>query len=206
MRLSRRRPSEHARTGQPAAPDGPSASPNGPAAARPASAAAAPEPTTMARLASSLADGVAEPHSAGLTAELEVEDELEPRIRIPSDLLRCITAGIEIALLIGLGLLAKQTTSGVDVDVIGASRHLAKGLVNPMHKLAFIALLVLPVALAVRLVMIGQLRRLAEASAIGLVAAGVTVACNVILKIASLSQLYHALASPTGPGGATLLD
>jgi uncharacterized membrane protein YbhN (UPF0104 family)/tRNA A-37 threonylcarbamoyl transferase component Bud32 len=195
MRLSRRPPPEDARQGQAGAPEELAASPAGLAAgAHPPGAGAVPE------------QGPAGAHPAMLAAELVVEDELEPRIRIPSDLLRCVTAWIEIALLVGLGLLAKQTASGVDVDVIGASRHLAKGLVNPMHKLAFIALLVLPVALAVRLVMIGQLRRLAEASAIGLVAAGVTVACNLILRIGSLSQLYHALASPTGPGGATLLD
>ena len=126
----------------------------------------------MAGLASSLGDGTHEPHTATLAAELVVEDQLEPRIRIPSDLLRCVTTGIEIALLTVLGLLAKQTASGVDVDVIGASKHLAKGLIGPLHSLAFIALLVLPVALAVRLIMIGQLRRLAEATVIGLVAGG----------------------------------
>ena len=160
----------------------------------------------MVRLASSLSDGVPEPHPAGLTAELEVEDELEPRIRIPSDLLRCITGGIEIALLIGLGLLAKQTTSGVDVDVIGASKHLAKGLVGPLHSLAFVALLALPVLLAVRLVMIGQLRRLIEAAVIGLVAGGITVVGNVVLGIASLAELHHALAGPVATAGGTLLD
>ena len=160
----------------------------------------------MAGLASSLGDGPHDPHTATLAAELVVEDQLEPRIRIPSDLLRCVTNGIEIALLTVLGLLAKQTASGVDVDVIGASKHLAKGLIGPLHSVAFIALLVLPVALAVRLIMIGQLRRLAEATVIGLVAGGITVGGNVVLGIASLADLYHALAGPTGPIGATLLD
>ncbi len=136
MRLSRRRPSEHALQGPPAVSGGQSPPPQAPA------------------------DGAASAmagRGANLAATLVVEDELETRIRLPTDLLRSLTAGIEIALLLGLGLLAKATTTGVDLDVIGASQHLAKGLVTPLHSLAFVALLVLPVALAIRLVVIGQL-------------------------------------------------
>ena len=135
-----------------------------------------------------------------------MEDELETRIRLPTDLLRSLTAWIEIALLLGLGLLARATTTGVDLDVIGASQHLARGLVTPLHSLAFVALLVLPVALAIRLVMIGQLRRLAEAVTIGLLAGGVTVACNVILRLSSLIQAYDALTRTGAPHGSAVLD
>jgi uncharacterized membrane protein YbhN (UPF0104 family)/tRNA A-37 threonylcarbamoyl transferase component Bud32 len=135
-----------------------------------------------------------------------VEDEVETRIRLPTDLLRSLTAWIEIALLLGLGLLAKATTTGVDLDVIGASQHLARGLVTPLHSLAFVALLVLPVALAIRLVIIGQLRRLAEAVTIGLLAGGVTVTCNVLLRLNSLSQAYDALTRTGAPHGSAVLD
>jgi uncharacterized membrane protein YbhN (UPF0104 family)/tRNA A-37 threonylcarbamoyl transferase component Bud32 len=176
MRLSRRRPPEHALQGPPAVPDGPTAAPS--------------------------ADGKA----ASRTAALVVEDHLEPRIRLPTDLLRSLTALIEIGILLSLGLLATHTTTGVDVDIVGASRHLARGLVAPLHSLAFIALIVLPVALAIRLVMIGQLRRLAEAVAIGLIAGGVTVTVDVILQVGSLAQVYSALARVGTPSGSMVLD
>jgi uncharacterized membrane protein YbhN (UPF0104 family) len=141
-----------------------------------------------------------------MAAAVVVQDELEPRIRLPSDLLRCITASIEIALLIGIALVGKQAAAGVETDVVNASLRLAKHLIAPLHSLAFIALLVLPVALAVRLIMIHQLRRLAEAVAIGLVAAGMTIACNAILSLAALTDLYGALLRPHSPIGANSLD
>ena len=121
-------------------------------------------------------------------------------------MLRCITNGIEIALLIGIALLGKATATGVETDVVAASERLARGLISPLHSLAFIALIVLPVALAVRLVTIGQLQRLAEAVAIGLVAAGVTVACNALLALPGLSDLYHALVRVNSVAGAAALD
>ncbi|HSR85385.1 MAG TPA: flippase-like domain-containing protein [Streptosporangiaceae bacterium] len=143
--------------------------------------------------------------TAKRTAALVVNDHLEPRIRIPSDLLRCLTALVELAVLLALGLVAKATTTGVGVDVVGVSQHLAKGLIGPLHSLAFIALLGLPVALAIRLVMIGQLRRLGEAVVIAVIAGGVTVACNALLRLGSLSQVHAALAAGA-PHGSNTLD
>jgi glycosyltransferase 2 family protein len=135
-----------------------------------------------------------------------VEDQLEPRIRLPTDLLRCLIAGIEIALLVGLALIAKKAVSGVEFDVVAASKHLAKDLVSPLHTLAFIALVGLPVALAVQLVVNGQVRRLAEATVIGLIAAGVTVACDVALRLSFMSELLHALTPSGVPVSPTSLD
>ena len=56
------------------------------------------------------------------------------------------------------------------------------------------------------MVMIGQLRPLVEAVLIGLTAAGITVACNLVLRLSVMSGLYHALASQNSQGRATLLD
>jgi uncharacterized membrane protein YbhN (UPF0104 family) len=123
-----------------------------------------------------------------------VEDQLESRIRLPTDLLRCVTAGIEIALLVGIALLGKATAIAVEDDIVAASNHLGGALIRTLHSLAFAALLVLPVALAIRLVISRQLRRLAEAVVIGLITGGVTAACNAILSLAGLADLYHALA------------
>lgn len=226
MRLSRRQPPEDA-------PSGPAAAPDGPGGAAPGSQRAVPGTGPGWQVAEGQPaaghdrraghdrgagvdgrpehlDQVEHDDQAGraatLTAELVVEDTLETRIRIPTDLLRCITYGIEIALLIVIALLGKATATGVETDVVAASERLASGLIRPLHGLAFIALVVLPIALAVRLVVIRQIRRLGEAIAIGLVAAGVTVACNAVLTLAALSGLYHALLRVNGVAGAPALD
>jgi glycosyltransferase 2 family protein len=187
MRLSRRRPPKRAVQGAPAS-DGRAASTAG--STVPGQDAADAQPPAG--------------DAATQTAALVVDDQLQPRIRIPTDLLRCLTALIEIAVLLGLGLVAKATTSGVQVDVIGVSEHLARGLIAPLHSLAFIAVIGLPVALAVRLIAIGQLRRLAEAVGIGVIAGGVTVACNALLQLSSLDQVYDAIARAGSSGSATL--
>src|SRR5215469_14371036 len=181
MRLSRRRPPEDAPEGAAAAPNGPEALPSGPAAgARGATAIQGSEPNGW--------------HPAELAASLVAVDEPESRIRLPTDLLRCVTAGIEIALLVGIALLGKATAIAVEDDIVAASNHLGYALIRTLHSLAFAALLVLPVVLAIRLVIIRELRRLAEAVVIGLIAAGITAACNAILSLAALADLYHALA------------
>jgi uncharacterized membrane protein YbhN (UPF0104 family)/tRNA A-37 threonylcarbamoyl transferase component Bud32 len=153
------------------------------------------------------ADVPAQPgKAANQTAALVVDDQLEPRIRMPTDLLRCLTALIEMAVLVGLGIVAKATTTGVELDVVGVSEHLARGLIAPLHSLAFIAVFGLPVALAIRLVVIGQLRRLVEAIIIGLIAGGVTVACDALLRLSSLSGVHDALARVGAPSGSATLD
>jgi uncharacterized membrane protein YbhN (UPF0104 family)/tRNA A-37 threonylcarbamoyl transferase component Bud32 len=117
-----------------------------------------------------------------------------------------LTALIEMAVLVGLGIVAKATTTGVELDVVGVSEHLARGLIAPLHSLAFIAVFGLPVALAIRLVVIGQLRRLVEAIIIGLIAGGVTVACDALLRLSSLSGVHDALARVGAPSGSATLD
>jgi glycosyltransferase 2 family protein len=131
-----------------------------------------------------------------------VEDQLEPRIRIPSDLLRCITNIVEVAVLVGLALLVPNAASGLELDV---NKHVPRDLVAPLHTIAFIALLVLPVALAIRQVLIGQVRQFIEAVVIGLIAAGVATGCSELLQLSSLHVLYHALVRGSA-AGVTALD
>jgi len=134
-----------------------------------------------------------------------VDDDPEARIRLPTDLLRFMTSCLEIALLVGVGLLGKATAAGFETDVVGVT-HVARGLVAPLHAIAFAALIALPAGMAIRLIMIGQLRRLTEAVVIGLIAAGASVACSAILNLGSLAQLYDALVRSGSPSGATALD
>src|SRR5262245_4666865 len=124
MRLSRRRPPEEAPDGPTAAPDGPAAAPPpGPRAPIPAPARDAPPVArkSAAAAGAASADGSAGAGgsagangSASLAAAVLVKDELEPRIRRPSDLLRCLSACIEIVLLVGIGLLGKAAARGVE--------------------------------------------------------------------------------------------
>src|SRR5215469_5433592 len=139
------------------------------------------------------------------TAALVVEDDPEARIRLPTDLLRFLTSCLEAALLVGVGLLGKATAAGLESDVVGVT-HVVRSLVAPLHTIAFAALIALPAALAVRLIVIGQVRRLAEAVVIGLIAGGVAAMCSVILNLHSLETLYRALVRSGSPVGVTALD
>jgi glycosyltransferase 2 family protein len=147
--------------------------------------------------------GVPPARPAGQTAAVIIEDQLEPRIRMPTDLLRCFTSILEVALLIGLALLFTHTATGFERDV---SQRVPRRLVAPLHTLAFIALLVLPIALAIRQVVIGQVRQLIEAVVIGLIAAGVATSCAELLRLSSLANLYRALVRFPNEAGVTALD
>ncbi len=102
--------------------------------------------------------------------EIEVEDQLERRIRKPVDLLRCVLSCVGIVALAVAGIAASATTSGVETDIVGASRRLPHALLVVVAPLALFALLILPVAMAVQLLVRRQFRRLAEAAATGVLA------------------------------------
>jgi glycosyltransferase 2 family protein len=126
-----------------------------------------------------------------------IDDHLDSRVRLPADALRAIIEGVEIALLLGIGLLARATVSGVETNVVGASqladKTLLTGVLGLLGVLAHIALLILPLALAVRLLIRRQPRRLAEAVGAGACAVGVVVICNALLRQPASAQLYDAL-------------
>ena len=137
------------------------------------------------------------PAPGGSAAVIRIEDHLEPRVRLPADVLRCVIACVEIALLVGLGLLARATASGVEKDVVGAagaSQRLAPAQLGLLGDLAGAALLVLPLALAVRLVIRRQSRRLAEAVGTGCIAVAVVAAANVLLRQPAAAALSGALS------------
>ena len=140
--------------------------------------------------------------------QLVVEDHLEPRVRIPADLVRSVTAVLEIAILAGVALLASATATGVEFDVVGASRRLPAALLHLIGWAGGVALLILPIALAIRLVMVRQYRRLGEAVAAGGITVGVVALVNVLLNQPFLHHLQIALhpstAGVTGRPEATL--
>jgi glycosyltransferase 2 family protein len=153
-----------------------------------------------------------DPPSAGPTgsapaspAAIHVEDHLESRIRIPADLLRCVIALIEIALLAGLGLLARATAGGAEFDIVLASRRLPKVLLSALGFSAHVVLLLLPAALAVRLLIRRQPRRLAEAVLAGGITVGVVWAANYVLKLPAAAGMHDVL-TPSGSRDSPPLD
>ena len=145
--------------------------------------------------------------TAPLPGEIAVEDQLERRIRKPLDLLRCVLSCIEVVALAVVGVAASATTSGVESDIVGASRRLPHALLVVVPPLALFALLILPVAMAVQLLIRRQFRRLGEAVATGVLAAAVTAVINDLLTRPTASRLYYAIimAHP-GTSHAAALD
>lgn len=88
--------------------------------------------------------------TASQSGEIEVEDQLEWRIRKPVDLVRCVLACIEIVVLAVAGVVASATTAGVETDIVDASRRLPHALLVVAPLLALFGLLILPVAMAVQ--------------------------------------------------------
>jgi glycosyltransferase 2 family protein len=97
------------------------------------------------------------------------------------------------------GIGASATTSGAQTGLVGASHRLPHALVVVASPVALFALLILPVAMAVQLLVRRQFRRLGEAVATGVLAAGVTAVVNEALTRPAASRLYYAIIM-TRPG------
>jgi glycosyltransferase 2 family protein len=132
----------------------------------------------------------AKPHEA-----IQVEDEVESRIRIPADLLRFVIAVIEIVLLAGLGIIARATANGAEIDIVLASQRLPAAVLSFLGFAAHAALLILPAALAIRVLVRRQPRRLAEGIAAGAITVGVVLAANLLLKHQVANGLYDVLTA-----------
>ncbi len=139
---------------------------------------------------------------------VQVADHLERRIRKPVDLLRCVVSGIEIIVLAVAGVAASATTAGIETDIVGASKRLPHTLlVVAPATLTLFAILIIPVALAVRELVRRQFQRLAEAVATGVLAGVVTAVANVALRRAVAARLYDAIImSHPGASHAAALD
>ncbi|HEY6311834.1 MAG TPA: lysylphosphatidylglycerol synthase transmembrane domain-containing protein [Streptosporangiaceae bacterium] len=139
---------------------------------------------------------------------VQVVDHLERRIRKPVDLLRCVVSGIEIVLVAVAGVAASATTTGIETDIVGASKRLPHTLlVVAPAALTLFAILIIPVLLAVRELVRRQFQRLAEAVATGILAAAVAAVVNVALRRAVAARLYDAIImSHPGVSHAPALD
>ena len=138
---------------------------------------------------------------------IKVTDQLERRIRKPVDLLRCLITTIEIFVLAVAAVAASATTTGIETDIVGASKRLPHDLLVLAPRLAFFALLIIPVALAVRELVRRRFRRLAEAVATGVLAGVVAGVANAALRHEVAARLYDAIImSRPNVGHADALD
>jgi glycosyltransferase 2 family protein len=138
---------------------------------------------------------------------IQVTDRLERRIRKPIDLLRCATSGIEIIVLAAAGVAASATTTGLETDITGARGHLSDAVLTVAPSLALFAILIIPVALAVRQLVRRQVQRLAEAVATGVLAGVVAAVTNAALRRAVAERLYDAIImSRPGTSHVAALD
>ena len=138
---------------------------------------------------------------------LQVTDRLDRRIRKPIDLLRCITSSIEIIILVGAGVAASATTTGLETDITNARGHLSGAVLAVAPSLALFAILIIPVALAVRQLVRRQVQRLAEAVATGVLAAVVVMVVNAALRRGFAERLYDAIImSRPGTSHVAALD
>jgi uncharacterized protein (TIRG00374 family) len=124
---------------------------------------------------------------------IQVDDQLERRIRKPVDALRCIMSCVWILVLAVAAVAASAATTGAETDIVGASKRLPHALLVVAPPIALFALLILPVALAVSLLVRGQVRRLAEAVATGLLAGAVAEVVNILLSSPAAARLYDAI-------------
>ena len=135
--------------------------------------------------------------------QIQVEDQLERRIRKPVDLVRCTLSCIYIVALAGAGIAASKTTAAVQADIVSATRQIPGSLLSAARPLAFVALFILPAALAVQLLARRQFRRLAESVATGVLAAAATTVVNELLSREPASRLYDAIIMSRQPASTS---
>jgi glycosyltransferase 2 family protein len=145
------------------------------------------------------------PPGVSTVPAVAVEDHLERRIRKPADLLRLVTGCAGLAILVGAGLVARATEAGAETDLSQAAHHLTHTLLNLLAIASKFALLVLPVALAVRQFVRGQPRRFGEAAATGAVTVAVVAGLNALLRLPFAAHLAEAL-TVSSPAHAAALD
>ena len=94
--------------------------------------------------------------------------------------------------------MAHATATGAETDIAAAGHRLPDALLTLLGLAATLALLILPVALAVRQVARRELRRLGEAVGTSAFALAVVVAANTALRLPAAAHLYAALAATRG--------
>lgn len=116
-------------------------------------------------------------------------------MRRPLDLVRVAGLLLGLALIAGLGTVARSTVQGANADVTRMLGEVPRVLIHALSLVGTIGALVLPVALVVRELLRSHLRRLIEGLLTGLLAIGVIGALDLAIAAASHSSLHGALTT-----------
>ena len=138
---------------------------------------------------------------------IQVTDHLERRIRKPVDALRCVIACFWLFVIAVAAVAASATTTGVETDIVGASKRLPPTLLQAAPRIALFALFMLPLLLGGSLLVRRQVRRVVEAVATGFGAGLAAEIANALLKRPAAARLYYAIImSKPGASHVDALD
>lgn len=140
------------------------------------------------------------------TEPIELRDSASSRVRRSLDLVRLSGLLLAVLVLVGLGLIARDTSRGINSDLARLVSDVPHVLLRSVSLLAAFGALALPLAFMVRDIVRGQTRRLIEAVLTGLLSIGVVAALNELLDAFPASQLHVALVRVGSSGSVRPLD
>lgn len=120
--------------------------------------------------------GLATVVSESATGTVIVVDEAPAPVRRPRDLLGAVGGAAGLALVLLLGAVATQTTSGAQSDLTRAAQYVPGILRQAVYAVTSLLLLAVPVALLVRQALWRRWRQIAEAFVAGLLGLGASYA------------------------------
>ena len=132
-----------------------------------------------------------------------VDGAVASRVRKPADLARLLILVAILALLLALGIVAPDATSGASNDLARLVRHLPRIVTHLLSFIAGLVLLVLPLAYLVDLIVRREPRRLLESTAIGIVALAIVFGVNLAVSAIPDSALYKSLTVSSTSGATT---
>ncbi|MDQ1739194.1 MAG: hypothetical protein QOE53_846 [Pseudonocardiales bacterium] len=147
----------------------------------------------------------AEPRSTA-TAAVEIIDVTPARVRRSWDLVRLTGLILAGLLLIGLGLIASDTSRGVNDDLVRLLADVPPLLVRMLRTLAAFGALAVPLAFMAREIVRGQTRRLIEALVTGMIAIAVVQVLNQLIAAFASDALHSALIRPGAEPSVRPLD
>jgi len=149
---------------------------------------------------------VAVTDSDSAAADPTIVDVKDGRIRRPIDLVRLSALLVLGLVLVGLAVIARDTTRGANDDLARLLGEIPRVFIRAFSVLTSFGALAVPIAFMVREIVRGQTRRLIEALATGLVAIAVTEGLDRIVSAYPGSQLYESLTRVGAAGSVRPFD
>lgn len=138
---------------------------------------------------------------------VHIEDDLpRSRVRRPTDPLRLLGALTLSAAAVSVGVLAAQTSEGLDRDVVSATRELPALLLIALNLVGAGAVFLLPAAIAVVLVVRGRTSQLFESLLGALLAAGLAIGLGLLVTQGGSGRLTLALTGVPGAEATTAIN